>query len=347
MGKQKKFFIQEHLQKTVFHGGVGNIDIERILLENGFQAIEFPFHYNFHFKAKALRYLYLLKIFFSLSPDAIIFFQFPLYARMHKLLLRALRLRPSIRVICIIVDVNGLKDGNAEVIKKEIGMLSQFRYFIVHGKPMENWLKANVPRAITSCLNFFDFLTPPAVVSRKKSAIVAFAGNLAKSPFIEKLHLVTSANSELTFHIYGPDASRKMINQPQVILKGIYPPYELPSVLEASFGLLWDGESIEGAGGSLGDYMQYISHHKLSLYILAGLPIIAYENAGSAEMIKKMKIGLTAKTIMEIGQKIKHLSEEDYQLMRSNMKPIASRISKGENLLAAIAGIFEQMKGQK
>ena len=51
---------------------------------------------------------------------------------------------------------------------------------------------------------------------------------------------------------------------------------------KGSFGLIWEGDSIEKPSGSLGRYIQYISHHKLSLYILAKLPIIVAASAATA-----------------------------------------------------------------
>jgi hypothetical protein len=262
---------------------------------------------------------------------------------MHRLLLRLLRLRPSIRIICLVADINGLKDGDEKVLKDEVRILSRFRYFVVHGKPMEEWLRSKIPHAKISLLYFFDFLATPVEKSRNKCTDIAFAGNLIKSPFLEDLHLVTLVNKDLQFFIYGPEETTGMLNQPGVTLKGVCPPYELAGKMEGGFGLLWDGKSIDGAGGSLGDYMQYISHHKLSLYIIAGLPIIAYENAGSAALIRELNIGITVKSIRDIPGTLALLSDDAYQLMRKNLKPIADKISRGDYLLSAIARITDEI----
>jgi glycosyltransferase involved in cell wall biosynthesis len=338
----RKYFIQEHLHKEVFHGGVGNIDIERILVSEGFIPIIFPYHFDFSLKAKCLRYLYLFKVLFTIPAGSIIFFQFPLYARMHELLVRMLAFRNSIRVICLVADINGLKDGDGQVLRKELALLNRFTFFIVHEKPMENWLKKQVPHAIISHLRFFDFLTSPVNVNREKASVIAFAGNLAKSPFLENLHLV-AAKKALTFHIYGPDGTAAMMQQAHVHFKGVHPPYALPALIDGSFGLLWDGESIEGAGGSLGDYMQYITHHKLSLYVLAGLPVIAYAHAGSADMIRNLRIGFTVSTLYDLGEKLEGISDDDYRQMIANMKPVADRIASGRNLKDALNELIQLM----
>jgi hypothetical protein len=327
----------------VFHGGVGNIDIERILIEDGFTPIVFPYQDNFSLQAKFFRYLHVLKILLSLPAGSLLFFQFPLHARMHKLLLRLLRVGNRTKIICLIADINGLKDADDLLLKQEIKQLRSFRYFIVHGKPMEAWLKEHIPHAITSRLYFFDFLTTATERAADKHGRIVFAGNLIKSRFIHDLHLV-AAKHDLHFNIYGPDPGNSFNNQTHVHYKGVYDPYLLPAVIEGAYGLLWDGDSIHGAGGNYGSYMQYISHHKLSLYVLAGLPLIVFDQAGTAEMVRSLNIGIAVKSLDEIGEKLARLSDADYIQMQENMKPIARRIAKGENLKAAIAALLEVME---
>ena len=327
----------------MFHGGVGNIDIERILIEEGFTPIVFPYQDNFSVKAKFFRYLHVLNIWLSLPAGSLLFFQFPLYARMHKLLLRMLGLRNSIKIICLVADINGLKDADDSLLEQEINALRSFRYFIVHGEPMEAWLKKHIPHAITSRLYFFDFLTAATEKAADKHGSIVFAGNLVKSGFIHDLHQV-AAKQDLHFNIYGPDPGKRFNNQAHIHYKGVYDPYMLPAVVEGAYGLLWDGDSIHGAGGNYGHYMRYISHHKLSLYVLAGLPLIVFDQAGAAAAVTSLNIGITVKSLNEIGEKLAGISAEDYIQMQENMKPIARRIAKGENLKAAIAALLEVME---
>ena len=89
--------------------------------------------------------------------------------------------------------------------------------------------------------------------------------------------------------------------------------------------------------------MQYISHHKLSLYILSGLPIIVYEKAGSAELIEKYGIGITISNLGEIKEKIDAISEERYLQMRENLRPLAQKIMSGGCLSEAISTILNEI----
>ncbi|MBS1947507.1 MAG: hypothetical protein JST47_07040 [Bacteroidetes bacterium] len=335
------YFVQEHSFSAFFHGGVGNADIEKVLLQENFRPILFPHHFSFSVWAKYGRFWFLIKTFFSLKKGSVVLVQFPLYAKMNKMLLRLLHFRRSILTVCLIADINGLKDGNNELLQNEIKELKRAQYFIAHNQSMKSWLLKHIPFAKCSLLYFFDFMTTGNNVPKKKSFEIVFAGNLAKSLFLEDLgNIITES---LKFLVYGPGVTKKMKSQKNFFYKGVFPPYGLPQKIEGSFGLVWDGDCIDDPCGSIGHYMQYITHHKVSLYILTGIPVIIYENAGSASLIRKHKIGFTISGLNEIEQKINSISEAEYQQMVNNMKPLAGKISKGEFLKEAIADICLQL----
>jgi glycosyltransferase involved in cell wall biosynthesis len=335
------FFIQEHLERTTFHGGIGNIDAEKIFLQKGFKPIYFPCHYDFSFRAKIVRAWYLIKIFSGLPKDCCVAFQFPLYARMNKLLVKLLTRRKSIRIICLIADINGLKSGDDALLRREIKELGQFRYFIVHNEAMKQWLLSKTTVTRFGCIDFFDFLTPPVVRIRRKSPEIVFAGNLEKSAFLSELGKLQKTSPEVVFNIYGKDPPAIILRQPNINYKGIANPYSLPEKIEGAFGLVWDGDSIEGSGGSLGSYMKYISHHKLSLYILCGLPIITASWAASARLVARYKIGITVNSLYELENAIRNIGENEYLQMTENTKALAPQIANGKMLGSAIDDLLK------
>jgi hypothetical protein len=282
------FFIQEHKGRKPMHGGVGNTDIESILLTRGFQPILFPYQESFSIKAKIFRFAHLFRLLLSIPSNAIIIFQFPLYARMNKFFLKWAGLKKKLTVICLIADIDGLKSGNNELLKIEKARLLDFRYFIIHNNAMQLWLNEFIPDARTARIEFFDFLAEAFKGKRKKSFEIAFAGNLSKSMFLEKLDHLVGNSKEIIVNVYGEGVTAEMQRQQTIRYKGIFEPTLLPSIIDGSFGLVWDGDGSFGRNDNLFHYMQYISHHKLSLYILSGLPIIVYAKAGSAELVKNM-----------------------------------------------------------
>jgi hypothetical protein len=340
------YFISEHSNQELVHGGIGPVDIETILIRNNAIPIRFPYHFDFSLKAKMVRLGYLFKIGFTIKPRSVIIFQHPLYARMNELLLKVLRLRRSITVICIVADIDGLKDGNREVLQKETRFFRKYKYFIVHNENMDNWLRSFYPLATCTFLTCFDFLTKNNHHARSLSNTIVFAGNLQKSRFLEKLHLWLEKNPSLHVNLYGPHITDAMLANKKVNYKGLYHPYSLPDLIEGSFGLIWDGEGLEQPSGSLGNYMQFISHHKLSLYIVSNLPVIAHEKAGSAELIKKFNIGFTVNSLFEIEDKISRLSEREYERMVQNTYDLAKEITSGNGLQKALSELLNRQKNE-
>jgi glycosyltransferase involved in cell wall biosynthesis len=144
----------------------------------------------------------------------------------------------------------------------------------------------------------------------------------------------------LFINLYGPGISDEMLKINRVVYKGLHHPYSLPPAIEGSFGLIWDGDDVETPGGSLGNYMHYINHHKLSLYIVCNLPVIVHENTGSAELVRKLNIGFTVQTLFEVEDRIAKLSEDEYGLMVQNTRELANEITSGNCLKKAISEIL-------
>lgn len=327
--KHTKYFIKQYSFTEYMHGGIGFTDAETILEKDGFLPIAFPCHDQFSLKAKWVRLRFLVRTFFAIKGPATVVFIFPIYAGMVKWLLKLLKGKKDIQVICFIGDIDGIKDGNKERLKADIQQLRDYRHFIVHNAAMQQWVGQHIPGAKTAAIHFFDFLAQPYDGNRTLSQDIVFAGSLDKSGFLEKLEELASSQPGLHFYLYGPGSTELMRIQKNATWMGIEKPYDLPTKLTDSFGLLWDGDAIDEPGGSLGDYMQYISHHKLSLYILSGLPLIVPEIAGSASLVEKYKIGISVKNLYNIEEKIKSITDDEYQQMRKNMQSLAAKISTG------------------
>jgi len=336
MIEKQRYFISEYAEDYFFHGGIGIIDAERVLQKKGFIAIRMPFHFSFSFGAKLSRLWYCLNLLRSVKPGSRVVFIHPLHAKLNKWLVRRL-VKRKINVICMIGDINGLKDGDEDLLAEEIKELKRFSNFIVHNQAMKNWIEEKFPGSKSEMIEFFDFLTSPIEVKRNKEDRIVFAGNLDKSKFLEELH-----NLSPHFNLYGPGITHTMLDQANVEYHGIIDPYELPAKLTGSFGLVWDGEGITGLKGSLGSYMQFISHHKLSLYILAGLPIIVACHAGSAMLVEKYRIGICVNSLQEVQSRIAQITDANYQQMIGNMKPLAMKIAAGNCLSSALDRMMEK-----
>ncbi|MFT4025174.1 MAG: hypothetical protein QM664_15475 [Flavihumibacter sp.] len=325
---KKKYFLEAYTGITFRHGGIGGVDMETILRENGFTAIRLkegpaPF-------VQPLRWLQAKKIIAALQPGDLLLAQFPVYPRMYRYLLKAALKKKTIPVL-IIMDIDGLKSGNPPLLAKEIRFLRRFTYFIVHGDRMEHWLRQQVPQAVCSRLGPFDFLAASAGTRRDPAPVVNYSGNLRKSRFIFQLRDIQG----IRFLLYG-EGGETAAHEPAVLWKGVYQPHEMPSVAEGSFGLVWDGDGIDGPAGVYGNYMQYIFHHKISLYILAGLPIFIYSGAGAAGYVTGEGLGWKIDSLQELTALVNRISAAEYAGVREKMKQVAGQLMKGQHLLAAI-----------
>lgn len=325
----QKYFLQNDLPAQYLHGGIGYHDQEKILLRNGYAPLalaegRFPV---IHLK----RWLQANRLVQQLQPGDLLVAKFPVYPRLHRFLLSAAA-RKNVRVVMVLMDIDGLKSGNTSYLQQELAFLKCFRHFVVHNKNMEDWLRPQLSsQAVYTRLGPFDYLAPANLTPRKKMPIVNYSGNLEKSRFIYSLGKITG----VSFLLYGK-GGEAAANGSNVNWKGVYAPHLLPAVAEGSFGLVWDGDSIDGAGGVYGSYMPYIFHHKLSLYLLAGLPIFVYAKAGSAAYILEKELGWKIDRLTDLPGRIESIPAEEYERIAANVRREALVLAGGRQLLQAL-----------
>lgn len=327
----QKYFIQEHLHRDVYHGGIFNVDAEKIFLSRGYRAIEFPGTFDFTGRSKWKRWRYLISTFFKLGSHDLVIFQFPLYARIHELLITLLRLK-GVPIICLILDIDGMRDGNKKLLNKELKAFRRFRLFIVHNERMQQWLQPIVPKATIAQVQFFDFLTTPVHQHRSKNNHIIIAGDLHKTTFIEKLGQLPL----LSFSIYGAGYPERNTVPENTSYKGVFRPHELVQHIQGAFGLVWYGAEIDSFAGNYGHYLTLITPHKLSLFIMAGIPVIVPATSASAILVKQYGIGCTIEKLSDIEGVIGNISDQEYQAMVENMRPLATQLSHGGFLTKAL-----------
>lgn len=318
------YYIRQYSFEDYRHGGVGYYDAETILAEEGYRSLELPYRSSGGLIAFFKRLVYLVQAMLRVKRGERVIFLFPVYARMNQWLIFLLRLRGA-KLVCYIGDIDGIKDDDEVLLKKEIRFFRQFHFFIVHNAAMKKWLEQQIGGRVICTIDFFDFLVSPVTQLRKPEPEVVFAGNLSLRRFYLQLGKVNGVQ----FHVMGTEQDQEKIKVPGVKWYPLVFPRELPGKLPGSFGLLWDGDAVEQLSGPLGDYFRYITSHKLSLYILAGLPVIIAEDAATAPLVKQYGIGITVPGLTDLAAKLATVTPEHYQSMQENMKPLAERISKG------------------
>lgn len=238
------------------------------------------------------------------------------------------------KIIMIIHDIDMLRDISVKDSNRTIEDLNKCMLLIVHNSSMINKLREIGVYTKMIELEVFDYLLEKnPKVYRKLGREVVFAGNLQKSRFLETIGM---EKLKLVFNLYGPGFDKNLIKWRNVEYKGSYPPDIIPFQVQGSFGLIWDGTSINSCDGSYGHYMKFNNPHKLSLYIAAGLPVIVWKEAAIAKFVEKENIGFCVNNLEEISTIIDLMDEEKYNTFVNNLVPLQNKLCNGYFLNRAL-----------
>ena len=259
--------------------------------------------------------------------------QYPMSRFLMKNLISILRRRTNAKIYCVIHDIESLrtKQDNNDFKRSEMSLLNSVDGLIVHNTNMLSWLKQNGLTVKAVSLQLFDYDNPQPLnekINYRKS--ICFAGNLAKSTFLKKFH-----PDGIELYLYGVGLSKKM-QDTNIHYQGSFSPTELPKHLTQSFGLVWDGDSIDSCSGIYGQYTKYNAPHKASLYLSSGIPIIVWKNAGIAGYIVKHNLGIAIDSLTQLNDTLNTISLEKYKSMKESCFKEAYKMRNGEFITHAI-----------
>ena len=227
------------------------------------------------------------------------------------------------KTVLLLHDVDSLRALGKNKIGDEICLLNRACAIIVHNKKMKEKLThlgVHIPMVE---LEIFDYLLDELPTKKQMEADVAFAGNLAKSIFLNEIN-----KAGIRVNLYGPGYNENMEGK-NVSYKGSYSPDQVPYVLDAKFGLIWDGDSLLTCSGNTGEYLKYNNPHKLSLYMASGLPVIVWKKSAIAEFVLSNNVGIAVDSIFEIKDNINKITDEQYADMRKKVSIIQKRVCNG------------------
>ena len=251
--------------------------------------------------------------------------------------------KKGVKVHFIIHDLEALRYANCDTVPlkykirvqiQESGLLGTADGIIAHNPIMKSVLvnKGVAEDRIVS-LGIFDYLIPNF---QEKSGLtkdqpIIVAGNLAK----EKAGYLYELPASPAYNLYGVgfDEARKLSNETYF---GSFLPEELPSTLEGSFGLVWDGDSSKTCSGVFGEYLRYNNSHKASLYLASGFPVIVWKESALSHFVLKNKCGITVDSLFDIKEKINNISEEEFQELVENAQKVGNNIRSGYYLKTAL-----------
>lgn len=344
--KKGIYLISENNGTDNHAGPKARNDIEYFLQDNVSEILIVSRFFNSEGIFNKFKILYTMliewsEIIYKIEKNSSVIIQYPLESpkEVVNFFVKIMKRVKKVNIIAVIHDLESLRfDGKRK--SDEIRYLSKFDNIIVHNLKMKEYLKEKgIDENRLVVLEIFDYKADKNFTgNRELSNEVVIAGNLSsrKSEYVYKLNKL---KSNVRFNLFGPNYVEN--NDKNVKYFGQFPPDELPSSLEGSFGLVWDGTEIYDCIGITGKYLKYNNPHKLSLYIVSRLPIIIWRQAALSEFVTRENIGIVIDSLEDIDNEIKKLTNEDYKDMINNIERISLKIENGYYIKHAIESIFK------
>lgn len=236
------------------------------------------------------------------------------------------------KLITVVHDMNSIREAGI-LSKAEIASLSVFSEIIVHSPEMEQYLSPyfsdNTQFHILGC---FPYLSSSECEAPSLSNEVCFAGNIDKSVFLTKFFPTIKS---LKLKLFGR-MEHSLELPDKVEYCGIFRPDDI-AALQGSWGLVWDGESLDSCSGTWGEYLRIIAPHKFSLYIAAGIPVIVWDKSAMAKIVREKGIGLTVSSLNELEEKISVITDRQYNDMVKSVNVVSRNFIKGKYLMSLLA----------
>lgn len=228
-------------------------------------------------------------------------------------------------IIFIIHDLQSLRFNKKQA--KELMMLNLADLLYIHTENMDTYLKGIGCISQTRIMHLFDYYSndPMPPTYQEEREVVVFAGNLEKSLF---LPIVDSSPSALGYklRLYGK-LDRLTFMHPDIEYRGSFSA-EHTGVVQGGWGLLWDGDSIETCKGEMGNYLRYNSSHKISLYLVQGMPLILWKESSLAKWASNEGIAVLVSSLEDIPNSIR-ISEDKYYNLAKNARRVGLLLRKG------------------
>ncbi|MDR2661271.1 MAG: hypothetical protein LBC17_04490 [Lactobacillaceae bacterium] len=278
----------------------------------------------------------------GVRKDDLVIFQYPNNMgknfRYERLFIQQLKIRKA-KIIGLIHDIDSLRFNyvSNEWKNNEVDILNKFDGLITHNDQMSAALKElGVKVEMTPLYVFgFDSDIPKQGIPLSFARELNYAGALFKSEFLGRYNQKTPIN------VFGDDKEIKYeITATNLNIKGPRRQEQLFNEFKQGFGLIWDESTIKPF---YQEYTRYNAPFKLSLYLRAGMPVVAWSQAAIASQINEWGVGFTIDALDEIDAKMAQIDEEKYNEYRKNAQNMARLIQEGNFVKKAVLTAIEKL----
>lgn len=343
--KQKRLcYISRNYYNLTSAGNKAKTDNEDTLVEMGAINLGLPRTIrNSKILAFFLDLIGIFRACILLQKDDVLFLQYPV-KKYFSFLCHVAQLKGA-HTVSLIHDLGSFRRKKL-TIQKEINRLSNSDYIIASNEKMKGWLKEHGLQKPVGALGLFDYrsASPCQEKATERGQIkVVYAGALSmkKNSFLVKQSQTLSSWQLLVCG--NKEGLQGLQDNPQITYQGFVPSEEFIKHVDADFGLVWDGGSLDGCSGEYGQYLKWNSPHKVSFYLRAGLPLIIWKEAAVAPIIEKAGAGITIGSLEELDDILKALTLEDYQKIKAKTVIMAKRLNEGYFLHQALEEFYKHI----
>lgn len=275
-----------------------------------------------------------------LKRDDVLFLQYPM-KKFYKIACRFAHWKGA-KVVTVIHDLGAFRRHKLTP-EQENRRLSQTDFIIVHNEKMKEHLLSKGCRSRLTCLGIFDYLSqtvPQVYPVPHHPWTVVYAGGLGKwrNGF---LYQVDAYIRDWTLVIYGKGFEKEYATDwKHIIYHGFLDSEHFVAQVEADFGLVWDGDSVDGCSGDWGEYLRVNNPHKTSFYLRSGLPVIVWSQSAMAPFIQEHKVGICVESLADIDKALNELTTEHYQIMKENALKMGQLLGEGYFIKRALDESF-------
>ena len=330
MEQKRLCYISRNYYNLTSAGNKAKTDNEDTLVEMGAINLGLPRSIrNSKILAFFLDLIGIIRACILLKKDDVLFLQYPV-KKYFSFLCHIAHLKGA-RTVSLIHDLGSFRRKKL-TIQKEINRLSNSDYIIASNEKMKGWLEEHGLQKPVGALGLFDYRSEskcPEEVTEREQVKVVYAGALSMKKNSFLIELSKALNHWQLLVCGNKEGLQGLQNNPLITYQGFVPSEEFIKHIDADFGLVWDGDSLDGCSGEYGQYLKWNSPHKVSFYLRAGLPLIIWKEAAVAPIIEEAGAGITIRSLEELDDKLANLTPEQKKEMKKQAVNLAQKLNKG------------------
>ncbi len=294
-------------------------DIAKIAESVGWQRLSIERYNDARFSAE-IRHQKIHTFLDKVGKNDIVVHQFPTYMSQafEQDFQRAIQQRGA-KYVLLIHDFEPLRVSREHAWEWELAQCADL--IIAHSQPMASTLQQHGVTTPTETIQLFDYLGPTPALNPIFKKEINYAGTWQKAPWLQHYQ-----GPKLNLFGSRPKRWKDLVLPKSINWVGSFDPEEITTAFSSGFGLLWDSDYEDKFFQS---YTKVNAPHKASLYLKAGLPLIAWSQSYLGDIVRANQLGMTIDDLSDLTKLVGVVRPADYLTFQENSRLFQKRISEG------------------